>query len=211
MSENPSSPSDPAREKGDAAWVTIDTPFNATELGEFLEDIERLYRINSMLEFSDWHQTGERQFFMAIRNLGSGMLLETHLDMETTADSIILSYSEGLKTATTFRVLAGPDGLAKLVVTDDYSGTPLEEREKRVNEVDNSLIQWGADLHKYMQRWKRWSWVPGWKFYMRRMWQPMKPTARRIAFILIVISLGEFLFFLFIFAVFWLELDKYIG
>jgi hypothetical protein len=205
MAENPS------QEKGDAGWVTIDTPFDAAGLGEFLEDIERLYRINSMLEFADWRQTGERQYFMSIRNLSSGMLLETHLDMESSADSVTLSYSDGLKTSTTFRVEAAPDGLAKLVVTDDYSGTSIEEREKRVNEVDNSLVQWGGDLHKYMRLWKRWSWVPGWKFYMRRMWQPMKPLARRIAFILIVVTMAEFIFFLFVFGIFWLELDKYIG
>ncbi len=66
-------------------------------------------------------------------------------------------------------------------------------------------------LHRYLRRWKRWSWLPGWKFYMRHVWQPMKPMARRISFILIVVTLAEFIVFLLVFAIFWLELDKYIG
>jgi hypothetical protein len=45
---------------------------------------------------------------------------------------------------------------------------------------------------------------------MRRIWQPMKPMARRIAFILIVLTAAEFVLFLFIFIIFRLELHKYI-
>ena len=51
--------------------------------------------------------------------------------------------------------------------------------------------------------------MPGWKFYMRRIWQPMKPMARRICFILMVVTAAEFIVFLLVFAVFWLEMDKY--
>jgi hypothetical protein len=46
---------------------------------------------------------------------------------------------------------------------------------------------------------------------MRKIWQPMKPMARRITFILIMITLVEFVLFLMVFTIFWLELDKYIN
>ena len=39
----------------------------------------------------------------------------------------------------------------------------------------------------------------------------MKPAARRISYILIMITLAEFVLFLMVFTVFWLELDKYIS
>jgi hypothetical protein len=43
---------------------------------------------------------------------------------------------------------------------------------------------------------------------MRFVWQPMRPLGRRIAFLLIVITALEFVVFLMVFTVFWLELDK---
>jgi hypothetical protein len=137
-------------------------------------------------------------------------LLETELDVAGTDVGITVRYSEGLRTATSFRVEPQPGNTAKLIVTDDYAGTSLAEREARIDEVDKGLVQWGMSLHRYLHRWKRWSWVPGWKFYMRRVWQPMKPMARRITFILIVVTLAEFIVFLFVFAIFWLELDRYV-
>lgn len=195
----------------DAAWVTIETPFDAAELRTFLDDVERLYRINSLLVFEDWRQIGNNQYLLRAKNLSNGRLLETKLDVETTGDGIAVRYSDGLRTATMFRVEPQPDNTAKLIVTDDYSGTSLAEREARIDEVDRGLVQWGMSLHRYLHRWKRWSWLPGWKFYMRRVWQPMKPMARRICFMLIVITLVEFIVFLLVFTIFWLELDKYIG
>jgi hypothetical protein len=201
---------DPSRDGEDAAWVTIETPFDAAELRSFLDDVERLYRINSLLVFEDWRQTGETGYRLRAKNLSNGRLLDTELDVEATSDGITVRYSEGLKAATRFRVEPQPDGSAKLIVTDDYSGTAPDEREARIDEVDKSLVEWGRNLHRYLHQWKKWSWAPGWKFYMRRVWQPMKPMARRICFILIVVTAAEFVLFLLVFAIFWLELDKYL-
>ncbi len=200
----------PSQDGEDAAWVTIETPFAAEELRSFLDDVERLYRINSLLVFEDWRQTDKTRYRLRAKNLSNGRLLDTELNVEATDDGIAVRYSEGLKTATRFRVEPWPDGPAKLIVTDDYSGTSADEREARIDEVDKSLVVWGRNLHRYLHQWKKWSWVPGWKFYMRRVWQPMKPMARRICFILIVVTAAEFVVFLFIFTIFSLELDKYL-
>ncbi len=194
----------------DAAWVTIETPISSAKLRAFLDDVERLYRINPMLEFEEWQPTGNQQYRLKAKNLSNGKQLETDLDVEITPDGIMVSYNEGLRTSTRFRVEDEVDGCAKLVVTDDYSGCSLTERESRVDEVDKSLVHWGNSLYRYMHQWERWSWLPGWRFYMRKIWQPMKPTARRITFMLIMITLAEFGLFLMMFTIFWLELDKYI-
>ncbi len=194
----------------DAAWVTIETPFDPAELRMFLDDVERLYRINSLLVFEDWRQIGNNRYLLKAKNLSNDRLLETELDVASTEVGITVRYSEGLRTTTTFRVEPRADNTATLTVTDDYAGTSLAEREARIDEVDKSLIQWGGSLHRYLRQWKRWSWLPGWKFYMRRVWQPMKPMARRICFILIVVTAAEFVLFLLVFTIFWLELDKYL-
>jgi hypothetical protein len=200
---------EPANDE-DSAWVIIETPFDADRLRRFVGDIERLYRINSLLEFEELSQTGEREYRMKARNLSNGMSLETDLKVRTEKNRLVVTYSNGLKTSTTFRVDAKADGKAQLVVTDEYGGTSSEEREARIDEVDKSLVPWGRDLHRYLRLSKRWSLVPGWKFYMRRVWQPMKPSARRICYLVSMITLIEFVVFLMIFSVFWLELDKYL-
>ncbi len=201
---------DTSENRKDAAWVIIDTPFSSAELRLFLADVERLYRINSMLVFEEWRETGDQQYLLKARNLSNGRRLDTTLDVESTGDGVTVRYSEGLRLATSFRIDAPADGNAKLVVTDDYSGHSLAEREARIDEVDKGLVQWGGQLHRYLHQWKRWSWLPGWQFYMRRIWQPMSPMARRITFMLAIITVAEFVLFLMVFSIFWLELDKYL-
>jgi hypothetical protein len=46
---------------------------------------------------------------------------------------------------------------------------------------------------------------------MTRVWQPMSPMARRVVFLLIVITAMEFAAFLMVMTIFVLELDKWIG
>lgn len=198
-------------EEHDAAWVTIQTPYDAGWLKGFLDDIERLYRINSLTEFKEWRDSGNGKYLLKAKNLSNGKSLETALSVTADEGCVNVAYSSGLKTATRFRIEANADGPASLVITDDYGGTPIEERDARIDEVDKSLVQWGHDIHRYLHQWKRWSWIPGWRWYMRRVWQPMSPSARRIVFMLIMISVVEFVMFLFVFLIFWLELDKYLG
>ncbi len=198
--------------KKDAAWVTIETPFPADELRRFLDDVERLFRINSYWVFKEWKATGENRHHFRLKNLSNDNTLETDITVTSDSGGVRVAYAGGLKTETSFRVEPDPGGgPAKLIVTDDYSGTAKEEREERIHEVDKSLVQWGRDLHQYLRLWKKWAWLPGWKWYRRRVWQPMQPMARRICYMLLVITALEFIGFLMVFTIFWLELDKYFG
>lgn len=195
----------------DAAWVTIETPLSADALLAFCHaDVERLFRINSLQRFEEWRQVAENEHHIRLRNFVNGKDLETGLHVEPLADGLRVTYDRGLKTATTFRV-EGKGGGAQLVVTDDYSGTPAAEREARTDEVDQSLVQWGHDLHRYLAKWNRWSRYAPWRWYMTRVWQPMTPMARRVVFLLIVITAMEFVVFLMVMAIFVLELDKFVG
>ena len=195
----------------DAAWVTIETPLTADALLAFCwQDVERLFRINSKIRFEEWRRDGENEHNVRLRNLINDTELETGLRVERLADGLRITYGNGLKTATLFRVEATANA-SRLVVTDDYSGTPVAERQARTDEVDQSLVQWGHDLHRYLARWDRWSrWGP-WRWYMTRFWQPMTPMARRVVFLLIVITAMEFFVFLMVMAVFVLELDRLAG
>jgi hypothetical protein len=192
----------------DAAWVTIETPLSAGALRTFCrENVERLFRINSLLRFDEWRRLGEYGHQVRLRNLSNERALETDLHVETLPDGLCVRYGSGLKTTTEFRV-AQADGGATLTITDDYSGTPLEERQARAGEVDRSLMQWGYDLRLYLRRWHRWSRYAPWRWYMDRIWLSMTPMGRRVVFALVVISALEFVAFLLVLAIFALERDK---
>ena len=176
----------------DAAWVLIETPLSPAGLRRFIDDVERLYRINPLLEFSDFTPLGDNRFNVALHNLSNGLNARLVLRVDRDAHVVRVNYSEGLKSSTTFRVeAAGPR--ARLLIRDDYAGTPKEERKARIGEVDRSLPAWGRALHGYLRRWARWGWLPPWRWYMARAWQPMKPSARRVVYVLWIIALFEVL------------------
>jgi hypothetical protein len=196
----------------DSAWVSIETELGVEELSLFCQDVERLLRINPAYVFRRWDTVGDDAFDWVALNESNAGEIDTRLFVEHLPDGIVVTYATGLKTRTTFCVAPGAGdtagGGAKLVITDDYSGTPEADREKRMHEVDKSLTQWGHGLHRYFRQWKRWSGVAPWRWYMRRVWQPMRPLGRRVAFLLIAITALEFVVFLMVFTIFWLELGK---
>ncbi len=212
--DNQATPSPDGTDREDAAWVAIETPFDAKWLSGFLDDVERLFRINSQLVFENWQSLGNGEYQFEAKNLSNDKTVKTGFKAVREGDTLTVTYKGGLKTATTFRLEPKPDGApggtVNLTITDDYSGTPADEREARIDEVDKSLIQWGRDLRLYLLMWKKWGWVPGWKWYKRRVWQPMQPMARRICTMLIMITILEFVVFLMVFVIFWLELDKFL-
>ena len=66
---------------------------------------------------------------------------------------------------------------------------------------------WAEALRIYFLRLKRWSWLPGWRWYLRRVWVPMKPSSRRIVWLVYLITIAEFFFFLFVMLIYVLEQD----
>ena len=71
--------------------------------------------------------------------------------------------------------------------------------------MDKSLTAWAEALRLYFLRLRRWSWLPGWRWYIRRVWMPMKPSARRIVWFIYLITVAEFFFFLFVLLIFLIE------
>ena len=63
-------------------------------------------------------------------------------------------------------------------------------------------------MRKYCLRLKRYSRLPGWRWYIRRVWIPMKPSGRRIVWLLALISLVEFAFFCFVLLIWVIEKNQ---
>jgi len=190
----------------DFARLEIATPWTPETLRPFVDDVERLLRINPLVVFDRFEREGEDRWHLTGRNLANGRTFDLHMERVPLPDGgWRLLWKGGLKQATELRIRAAPDGTALLEIVDDYSGVPEAERKARKQEVDTSFLPWGRALHKYLNHWKRWSWIPGWKWYFGGPWLRMTPSARRIVFMLIFITAAEFVLFLFVLLIFKLE------
>ena len=176
----------------DAAWVSFKTPLTPEQLIEFCRDVHRLLRINPYLEFSQWQVLSENHFYLQAINSSTKekIQLDTNIKVEQTDDGLRLIYDNGLKSTTTFKIEQDELG-STLTIIDTYDTVDENEREQRLDEVDKSLIKWAQDIQLYLVRWRRWSKYSFWRWYMNRIWLPMKPSARRITYMLLSISLVE--------------------
>jgi hypothetical protein len=188
---------DNTSDKKDAAWAAINTPMHPDALLTFVLDVERLLRINPMLEFKKWEKNGASEFRMKVRNISqeTPFELETPLRVHQIPGGVEIVYDEGIKSRTTLEIEAtklenGEPG-SKLTITDFYDRLDEEQRKDHLNEVDKSLVIWATDIQRYLLMWQRWSRFKFWRWYMRRVWQPMKPSGRRITYMLLWISVVE--------------------
>jgi hypothetical protein len=176
----------------DVAWASTNTPLTVSALNEFCTDIERLFRINPMLEFELWDSRDENHFTFAGRNISQEQPFDFQFELSVSKldDGIRIDYDKGIKSSTTFTIEPAPQG-SKLTITDRYDRLPPGERSTHIHEVDKSLVLWAQYLQQYLVNWKRWSRFRLWRWYMRRVWQPMKPAGRRITYMLLWISVVE--------------------
>jgi hypothetical protein len=165
-----------------------------------------MFRINPYLEFSQWRETGPQHYHFSGKNISQEPAFEFALDLrvEPLDDGIRVHYTQGLKSSTTFKIESAPEG-SQLTIIEDYDQLPEEERQARLHEVDRSLVKWANDLQTYLMHWRRWSRVGLWRWYMRRVWQPLKPSARRIVYILLWITVVEIALILLGAAIYWAE------
>ncbi len=187
----------------DAAWVVIDSPLPAGQLAEFCCDLERLFRINPHLEFKYWRTVDATRCDVSFRNLSNGREATLRFAVERHTDrDFVVRYEAGLKRKTRFQIEAGASG-SRLVITDEYGDTAATGGD--TSEVDKSLYAWGLALRDYLRREARWGQYRLWRWYMRRVWVPMKPAARRIVFILLLVTLGEIALTALVMAIYWAE------
>ena len=189
----------------DASWVIVETPLSLPALREFCADVERLLRINPYLEFQRWQRTGVDGIHTSFRNLSNQQTVTLDLRVERESDDAFsLVYREGIKVRTRFVLEPAGTG-SRLTITDDYGALPPTQRTERLHEVDRSLTAWGWALHEYLRRERRWGRYAPWRWYMRRLWLPMTPRARRITYMLVVLTAAELVLVLLVATIYWIE------
>lgn len=205
MNEKPATTAGTDAAREDRARAETHIPLDADAMFEFVSDIERLLRLNPHLDIETWQRLPDGMR-LAAQNETTGRRIETTVRIETTAATrgIVLTYSEGLKRATTLVVDSGDAHGCRLVVTEHY---PVIEdaQDPRVAEVDRSLISWVAAIRSHLLGRQRWGWLPGYRWWTGRFMPGMPPRQRRIVRMIVWLSLLEFVVFLFVAAIFWLE------
>ncbi len=194
----------------DMAWASIETPLDKDSLKAFCLDIERLFRINPMLIFNDWQTNGDNQYRFSGQNISQEEPFDFDLTFTVTElpDGVEISYENSIKTRTTIKIedpTSGGEWKSKLTITDDYSGMSELEREELLHTVDRSLTVWAKYLQQYLIAWQRWSRFAPWRWYMRKVWQPMKPSGRRITYMLLWITVFEIALIMLGVAIYYLE------
>ena len=176
----------------DAAWVQLNTPLPVEAMLVFCGDIERLFRINPMLEFKRSFELGNNQYHLRGRNISQTppFDFDVTLNVRQMPSGYEILYDSGIKSRTLIEISPAEQG-SQLKITDFYENLSPEQRAERLAEVDKSLVTWGKYLQQYLLLWHRWSRFRPWRWYMRRIWQPMKPISRRITYILLWITAVE--------------------
>ena len=194
LSTNDSSTNEPSAEnaENDSAWASVIIPLSVEALMEFCADTERLFRINPMLVFTKWEQTSENSFDFSGENSSQEKAFEFEFGLTVSKldDGYRIDYDKGVKSSTVLKIEAAEQG-SKLTITDHYDRLSSSERESHLHEVDQSIVIWAEYLQKFCISWNSWSKFALWRWYMRRIWQPMKPTARRITYMLLWITVVE--------------------
>ena len=188
----------------DAAWVVLETPLPASELSALCNELETLYRVNPFLEFESWQQRSPEQFRAVVQNHSNGqrVVLDGRVRRESQR-AWRIDFAAGAKRCTRFEIEPDREG-SRLTITDEYR--PRSDGEPAVAaEVDRSLHAWGVALRVFLERDRRWGRVPLFRAGMRRLWLPMKPAARRVAFLVLVVGLADIALVALGLAIYWIE------
>jgi len=200
----------------DRAWAILHTPLGTAELTSFCRDIERLFRINPMLNFHTWQQLEANRYRFAGQNISQQPPFDFDfiLTVRRLPEGLQIDYDHGLKSRTTLVIEPATDQSeqteyrSRLIITDSYDGLPENERAKHLHCVDKSISVWANDLQRYLLGWHQWSRFRLWRWYMKQVWQPMKPMGRRIATILVWVTLMELALIVLGGAIYFLEYAK---
>ena len=180
-------------------------PLAAEAVFEFVADIERLLHLNPHLAIETWQPAPDGVRFAA-QNETSGRRSETTIRIETTPArrSIVLTYADGLKQATTLAVEAAEGGGCRLVVTEHYP-IIMDAQDPRVADVDRSLVPWVDAIRRHLLGRRRWGRLPGWRWWHESFMPGMAPRQRRIVRMIVWVGVLEFVVFVFVAAIFWAE------
>lgn len=206
------SPAPAAAQNDNTVWATVEIPAPPGDVLALCRDVPRLLRLNPYLEIRACEEApgpfapGKRFRLHALNEM-TGIERDLTLSLEEIwEDGFRLAYSEGLKRALEVRVAPHGAGCA-LTLREHYRPADPPDDAAQLAEVDRSVMPWGVGVRRYLIGLQRWGRFPGYR-WARRFWLGMRPRERRIARLVTWITALEFVVFLFVFAIFWIERQR---
>lgn len=197
------------QDSDNSAWASVPLPLPARQLSEFLADFERLFRLNPHLEIEAWRrESGPAAVTIhkltALNQLNGcrGAVSIRVVPIEE-GSGYRLEYDCGLKRATELRVEA--QGRGSLLTVTEYYHPLADESDERFKQVDRSLVPWVAAIRGHLRGIARFGGVPGYRWWSERVMLGMPPRQRRLVRMIVWASVLEFVVFLFVALIFWLE------
>lgn len=193
--------------KDNSTWVTLKISAPPDTLLDILKNTERLFRLNPYLDIKKWEEPldGQKFHFEALNEM-NGITYNLEIEREVQLDRrYFLRYSQGLKAALEVTIQATSD-LSKSVLTlREHYHQAAPAQPEQLKEIDHSLISWGNSIRAYVQGMRRWGWFWPYRWCREKLWLGMRPTHRRIARMLIWVTLLEFVVFLFVLVIYGIE------
>lgn len=171
-----------------AAWVRIVTKLDAQTLYALCMKVERLFRLNPYLHFKSWEHKSDHEIQARWENHSNDIVhqIDTRMLLEEKQNEICVKYQSGIK-CETFFMIKSDQGNTELVIVDNYGLNGLD----RVGEVDKSIQAWGGALKRFFNHYTYLRHVPYSLNLIDRYWIRLSPIARRITYILLVITAVE--------------------
>lgn len=187
---------DPAQDN--AAWVDIELPQPPQTVLAELRDIGRFLRLNPYLDIRSLERQPEGQGYrLEALNEMNGLAVSCGLTFqETGSNGFRLRYDNGLKLATEVTAEARGEGKGEGSILHVRETYRQPESDAQLAEADRSLTPWGVALRRHFlgqARWGRWRLYRWWR---ERIWLPMSPRERRIAWLIAWATLIEFFIFI---------------
>ena len=169
-----------------AAWVTIPTRLSVSALIDFCSNIEQVIRLNPYLKIISWKYIDGNAYQVEWENHSNEKSNTEYAEfkVQQTENEVCLEYLAGIKNKTYLIVEATNNG-SQLTIVDDYGD------QQDADQVDKSLNAWALTLKRFFNHYIYLQHIPFAKLLIRRFWIRLNPVARRISYILVVITVVE--------------------
>lgn len=194
------------------AWATVEIPAPPGEVRQYAGELAAVVRLHPYLDIRAWEgppgpvAEGKRYRLKAL-NEWTGIERDIVLTVEQADDSgYRIGYSEGLKHALELRISPHDNGAA-LTLREHYREPDDASRDALNREIDRGITPWAIALRRDFLRVRRWGRNAAFR-WLRRYWLGMRARERRIARLIVWVTVLEFVVFLFVFAIYWNEATR---
>lgn len=182
----------------DEIYIAPDAAYN------ILKDIRRLLRFNPYYEIKNFREIGADTYEFLLRNEANKFeekqVLRVTRYYADKKISIEYDSNSGMKTMTTFDIQTADKGI-KIAAEDNFDLSKSSDKEKISEIIDRTIPYWLSQIRSYLKLLEKKTLLNKIKlFYKEKIWLEMSPFGRRVARLMLILTVLETLFIIAILA-----------